>query len=226
MIDLQLLAEELEQDFVEEYLKLERTEVLAPPVPVDVGMLCEELYPDDVDEPNAYRLVGDVAGLLPLVTFNWEEDGATPFSMTLDLLALGDLVYLTISPDDAIHQSWEAIAAMRNYTPTILSPLFLDLLKDNGTRLGVDLLSSLPTRIESKFLKPISFVVGFREYLTWDDERSSGAWEAAAGYLPESLQHNRRLMDAARAVAAGGSGEVRDEFLASYVVATFDGVIT
>lgn len=222
MIDLQRLAEELEQDFTEQYAEFEGTTVLAPPVPLDLEVLCEELYPDDVTD-NAYELVGESAGLLPMVEFEWKEDGAKPFHMRLDLMALGELVYLTISPDEAISQAWEVIAAFESYTPAVLTPLFRDMLTDNGTRLGVDLLSSLPTRIESKFIKPITFVVGFRDYLNWDEERSPGAWATAAGYLPEELRHHERLRKSAEAIKGGGNLDDKDEFVAAYVVATFAG---
>lgn len=224
-MDLQSLADELEPDFVEPYIEIEGVQVLAPPVPLDLGMLAAELYPEDCDDETAYDVIGGVAGLIPMLDFEWVEDGATPFHMSLDLMAIGDLVYLTISPDDAIGQSWEAIAALENYTPASLTPLLLDMLRDNGTRLGCDLLSSLPTRIQSKFIKPLSFLIGFRDYLNWDAERNAGAWEAAAAYLPDALKTHERLARSAEAVAAGGTGADRDEFLAAYIVATFEGDI-
>jgi len=224
-MDLQQLAEELEPDFTEAYLEAEGVTVLAPPVPVDLETLSSELYPDDCDEESAYDVIGGVAGLIPMVTFEWEEDGATPFQMSLDLMALGDLVYLTISPDEAIDQRWEAIAALQGYTPAVLAPLLLDLLRDNGSRLGVDLLSSLPTRVESRFIKPISLLLGFRDYLDWDEERNPGAWVTAAAYLPGKLRRHERLARAAAEVATGATGDVRDEFMASYVVATYEGEI-
>ena len=224
-MDLQQLADELEPDFTEPYFDSEGVHVLAPPVPADLEIMSAELYPDDCDEDTAYEVVGGVAGLISMVTFHWEEDGAKPFSMSLDLMAIGEKVYLTISPDEAIDQRWEALAAMDDYTPKVLPPLLLDLLSDNGTRLGADILSSLPTRIESKFIKPITFLIAFRDYLNWDDERNPGAWEAAAGYLPAALREHERLARTADAVAAGEKGDVRDEFLAAYVVATYAGDI-
>ena len=224
-MDLQRLADELEQDFYEEYSEIDGVRIVAPPVPIDLALLSEELYPDECSEDNAYDVVGEVAGLIPMVTFHWEEDGAKPFSMSLDLMALGDMVYLTVSPDDAIEQNWEALAGLIDYTPAVLPNLLLDLLKDNGTRLGADLLSSLPTRIESRFIKPITFLIGFRDYLDWDDERNPGAWEAAASYLPEALTRHERLARSATAVSDGAKGDDRDEFLAAYVVATFAGEI-
>lgn len=224
-MDLQLLADELEQDFEDPYLEAEGVAVLAPPVPIDLDMLAAELYPDDVTELNAYEVVGGIAGLIPMVVFHWEEDGARPYSTSLDLMALGDRVYLTISPDEAVEQDWEALAALQDYTPAVLSPLLLDLLQDNGTRLGADILSSLPTRIESRFIRPISFLLGFRSYLNWDEERNPGAWETAAEYLPKSLQSHDRLVRSASAVGSGLKDDARDEFLAAYVVATYDGEV-
>jgi hypothetical protein len=224
-MDLELLAHELEPDFEDLYFEAAGVRVYAPPVPVDLELLSAELYPDECDETDAYRVVGDVAGLIPMLVFHWEEEGARPFQTELDLLALGERVYLTISPDEAIDQRWEALAAFEDYSPAVLAPLLLDLLRDNGTRLGADLLSSLPTRVSSKFIRPITFLIGFRDYLDWDEERNPGAWEAAAQYLPQELAHHDRLAQAAAAVAAGGTGDVRDEFLAAYVVATFDGDI-
>ncbi len=224
-MDLQQLADELEPDFEERYFEAEGVTVLAPPVPIDLSMLAAELYPDDCDEDTAYDVVGGVAGLIPMVDFEWVEDGAKPFHMSLDLMALGESVYVTISPDDAIGQSWEAIAALKSYTPAVLAPLLLHMLRDNGTSLGCDLLSSLPTRIRSSFIKPITFLIGFRDYLDWDEERNPGAWETAGAYLPDRLKSHERLARAAAEVAAGASGDPRDEFLAAYVVATFDGDI-
>ena len=224
-MDLQLLADELEPDFEELYFEVDGLRMFAPPVPMDLEMLASELYPDDCDEDTAYDVIGGVAGLIPMVVFHWQEDGAEPFSMSLDLMAIGEKVYLTISPDEAIDQRWEAIAALDHYTPAALSPLLLHLLQDNGTGLGADLLSSLPTRIESKFIKPITFLIGFRDYLNWDEERNPGAWEAAASYLPSALREFERLDRSARVVADGATGDARDEFLAAYVVATFAGDI-
>jgi hypothetical protein len=224
-MDLQQLAEELELDFEEPYLEIEDVRIFAPHVPADLEVMSAELYPDECDEDSAYEVVGGVAGLVPMVTFSWEEDGAKPFSMSLDLMALGDRVYLTISPDEAIDQRWEALAAMEEYTPAVLPSLLLDLLSDNGTRLGADILSSLPTTVTSKFIRPITFLIGFRDYLNWDEERNAGAWEVAASYLPSVLRRHERLARAADAVATGETGDVRDEFLAAYVVATYAGDI-
>ncbi len=222
-MDLQQLADELAPDFEEPYFEAEGVRVLAPPVPVDLEMLSAELYPDDCDEDSSYEVVGRAAGLKPMVTFHWEEDGAKPFSMSLDLMAIGDLVYLTISPDEAVDQRWEALAAMVQYTPAVISPLLRDILRDNGTRLGADILSSLPTRVESASVQPITLLLAFRDYLNWDDERNPGAWETAAGYLPSALRRHERLAVAADAVARGERGDVRDEFLAAYVVAVYAG---
>lgn len=224
-MDLQKLADELEPDFDELYLEAEGVRVLAPPAPVDLSMLGAEMYPDDCDDDTAYDTIGGIAGLITMVDFEWQEDGAKPFHMSLDLMAIGDCVYLTISPDPAIAQSWEAIASLDGYRPAVLTPLLLDILEDNGTRLGCDLLSSLPTGISSRFIQPLSFLIGFRSYLDWDEERNPGAWATAAGYLPDRLRSHERLTAAAAAVAAGGTAEDRDEFLAAYVVATYEGAV-
>jgi hypothetical protein len=224
-MDLTLLASELELNFVDTFAEFDETRVLTPPVPTDLGALASDFYPDDLDEDNAYDVIGEAAPKMPLITLRWHEDGAEPFDMTLDLVPIGDLVYVTISPDFAIEQPWEAVAAFESYTPAVDAPFFLEMMKDNGTRLGVDVLSSLPTTVITKRLEPITVLLAWRLYLRWDEERNPGAWRTAAEYLPSSLRRFSRLEEAAKAVTDGGSTEERDEFLASYVAATFDGLV-
>jgi hypothetical protein len=184
-----------------------------------------DVYPDDLDEDTAYEMIGAAAPRMPIITLRWHEDGAEPFDTTLDLVPIGDLVYVTVSPDYAIEQSWEAIAAFAGYTPAVDAPFFLELMKDNGTRLGLDLLSSLPTTVITKRLEPITVLLAWRLYLKWDEERNQGAWRTAAEYLPSSLRRFSRLEEAAKAVAGGGTPEQQDEFLASYVAATYEGLV-
>ncbi len=98
-------------------------------------------------------------------------------------------------------------------------------MRDNGTRLGLDLMSTLPTWVETKLLAPITIMMGWRAYLDWDEGRSRGAWEAVAEYLPSDLQRFPRLVTAAHDVANSSGTAAREEFLASYVAATYDGLV-
>ena len=56
-------------------------------------------------------------------------------------------------------------------------------------------------------------------------ESASGAWEAAAEYLPSDLTRFPRLVTAARDVTTSAGKQAREEFLASYVAATYDGLV-
>lgn len=224
-MDLGPLATELKVDFTDLYLEIGETRVWAPPVPVDMGLLCVELYPDDLDGDTAYKVMSSTLSMRPLITFEWQEDNTDAFRSTLDLFTLEDRTFVTISPDDAAGQEWEAFAAMENFTDEALAPFFIDLLRDNGSRLGLDLMSTLPTWVETKLLAPITIMMGWRAYLDWDEGRSRGAWEAAAEYLPSDLQRFPRLITAAREVTQSGGKQAREEFLASYVAATYDGLV-
>jgi hypothetical protein len=224
-MDLAPLATELSMDFADLYLEIGETRVWAPPVPVDVGLLCIELYPDEVDGDNHYKVMGEHLGLRPLITFEWQEDNTAAFRSTIDLFTLEDRTYVTVSPDAAADQEWEAFAAFENFSDEALAPFFIDLMRDNGTRLGLDLMSTLPTWVETKLLAPITIMMGWRAYLDWDEGRSRGAWEAAAEYLPSDLQRFPRLVTAARDVTTSGAKAAREEFLASYVAATYDGLV-
>jgi hypothetical protein len=224
-MDLAPLATELAVDFTDLYLEIGETRVLAPPVPVDLGLLCLELYPDQIEGDEHYVFMSQVLALRPMITFEWQEDNAPTFRSTIDLFPLGDRIYATISPDDAAGQEWEAFAAFENYSDEALAPFFIDLMRDNGTRLGLDLMSTLPTWVETKLLAPITIMMGWRAYLDWDEGRSRGAWEAVAEYLPTDLQRFPRLVTAARDVTTSQGSAAREEFLASYVAATYDGLV-
>ena len=224
-MDLGPLATELAIDFTDLYLEIGETRVWAPPVPIDVTMLAMDLYPDEIDGDNAYKVLGEAIGLRPLITLEWQEDNTPVFRSTLDLMTIGDRTYATVSPDIDAEQEWEAFAAFENYSDEALAPFFMDLIRDNGTRLSLDLMSTLPTWVETKLLAPITVMMGWRAYLDWDEGRSRGAWEAAAEYLPEDLQRFPRLVSAAREVTASQGNEGREEFLASYVAATYDGLV-
>jgi hypothetical protein len=224
-MDLAPLVTELAIDFTDLYLEIGETRVWAPPVPVDLGLLCMELFPDDVDGDNYYEVMTKHLETRPMITFEWQEDNTAAFRSTIDLFTIEDRTYATVSPDEAAAQEWEAFAAFENYSDEALAPFFIDLMRDNGTRLGLDLMSTLPTWVETKLLAPITIMMGWRAYLDWDEGRSSGAWAATAEYLPSDLQRFPRLVTAARDVTKSNGTTAREEFLASYVAATYDGLV-
>ena len=224
-MDLAPLATELAVDFTDLYLEIGETRVWTPPVPIDLGLLCVDLYPDDVDGDNYYKVMGENLDLRPLITFEWQEDKTDAFRSTVDLFTLDDRTYVTVSPDLAANQEWEAFAAFEKFSDEALAPFFIDLMRDNGTRLGLDLMSTLPTWVETKLLAPITIMMGWRAYLDWDEGRSTGAWDAAAEYLPADLRRFPRLVSAAKEVTTSSGTQAREEFLASYVAATYDGFV-
>lgn len=221
-MDLSALATELEQDFTETRDVPGLGEVALPSVPVDLGMLLIELYEDDfADGQAAFKALLRGGHLQTLISFTWEEDGADPFESSLEIITLGDTSYLTISPDESSDQEWEAFVAVHDATPESWEALLVDLCKDNGVGYGMEIFSSLPTRVETVAIAPRFVLSSFYSYLEWDESRSPGAWQTSAEYLPGVLQANVSVAEAARRVLEDDSKRNRFSYVSTYVAAVY-----
>ena len=174
-LDPAVLDQELLGEMTEIRLQTEHGRVMMPVVPADMEIIASEIYGLH-DEDEAFARIRDELGMKPLVTLEWHEDGAPHFDNSLQLLNLGERAYISISPDPAVAQHWEAIAMCEPATPEMYEVFFLDLAKDNGATYSVDLYSALPTRVSSDFLSQEAVGASFAAYLDWDEARSPGAW--------------------------------------------------
>ena len=155
-------------------------------------------------------------------TFEWDEGTGSSFGLSLDLLPAGDRTYVTLPPDEAVDQSWEAFAAVENPDAVeILDALYFDLMWDNGESYSIELFSSLPTAIRSAKLGKETVRAGFHLYLDWDETRAPGAWTTAAEHLPDWMRENQRLAAAADALAKDDTEANRDQFIEAYIDVTF-----
>ena len=222
-MDLNALARELEQDFIDTRDVPGIGEVLMPPVPVDMGILVMDVFDGEFEDGEAaFQSFLRRGALRTLVSFVWEEDGADPFESSLEILTLGDRSYLTISPDEPSDQEWEAFVALDNAEAGHWEALLVDMARENGSEYGVDLFSSLPTRVDTVALSPRFVLSAFYHYLQWDESRSPGAWMAAAEYLPGPLGRNISLGSAARALVDEDTKQNRFAYVSSYVAAVYN----
>lgn len=221
-MDFTEFAAELAEDFTEVRLEHGGGSLIIPRAPVDLEYLSADMFPDDCEAENAYSVVGEALGLQRLITFEWQEDKAKPFSLPIELMRFGDRAYATMPPDPIVEQPWEAFVAIDHPdAPDILDALLFDLLWDNGETYGIELLSSLPTGISSDVLGKETVRAAIHLYLDWDEMRTVGAWREAASLLPSTLRDSEGLSDAAQALEAADSEGNRDRFMEAYVAAAF-----
>lgn len=221
-MDLNALGKELEQDFVDTREVQGLGEVLLPSVPVDLGILVLDLFDGEFsDGHEAFKAFVRAGHLQTLISFTWEEDGADPFESSLEILTIGERSYLTISPDEPSDQEWEAFAAIDDATPDAWEALIVDLCRENGNDYGMELFSSLPTRVDTVAIAPRFVLSCFYSYMEWDEARSQGAWVASAEYLPGPLQNNLSLGDAAQRLVADDSKQNRFSYISTYVAAVY-----
>jgi hypothetical protein len=221
-MDLTAFATELAPEFTDTRLEHAGGLLVVPHSPVDLGYLAMELYPEDCDDSNAYEIVGQAAGLQPVITFVWEEDNSSPWTLALEMMDLGDRSYVTLPPDDVVDQAWEAFVAVDHpEAADILDALLFDLLWDNGESYGIELISSLPTRIRGGLVNKETIRAGFHLYLDWDEMRTAGAWAHAAELLPPGLGSNSALVAAASALMTDDTETHRDAFIEAYIEAAY-----
>ncbi len=218
LMDFTEFAAELAQDFTETRLEHAGGALLVPRTPVDLEYLSMDMFPDDSDADTAYEIVGRAAGLAPLITFEWREGDATPWSVSIEIMRFADRAYVTMPPDAVVGQPWETFVAVEYPEETqILDALLFDLLWDNGESYGIELFSSLPTSITSGLIGKETIRAAVHLYLDWDEARSAGAWREAAGLLPQDLLSQKQLSGAATALAAEDNNRNRNLFMAAYI---------
>jgi hypothetical protein len=219
-VDLNALATELDQEFVESRDVPGLGEVVTPRVPIDLGMVLTDLFEGEFrDGEEAFRMFVRAGHLQTLISFTWEEDGAEPFESSLEIITFGSRSYLTISPDEASDQEWEVFVGVDDATPESWEALLAELCRDNGMAFGMEIFSSLPTRTDSVAIAPRFVLAVFFSYLQWDESRSPGAWKVAAEYLPAVLRGNPSVTDAASRLLREDTKQNRFSFISSYVAA-------
>ena len=222
-MDLSAFFAELNEEFTELRLEHGGGSLFLPSAPIDVGYLASEHFPDDLDDLTAYDVLKPIANIETLIAFEWDEGAGSKFGVSVDLMPAGTRTFVTMPPDEAVDQAWEAFAAIENVEAVeILDALYVDLMWDNGESYSVELFSSLPTAIRSKRLGRETVRAGFHLYLDWDETRAAGAWTTAAEHLPDWMRSNQRLEKAADALAADDSEEHRDQFIEAYIDVTFE----
>jgi hypothetical protein len=221
-VDLDALARELEQDFSETRDIKGLGEVAMAPVPVDLGILITDLYDGEFEDGHAaFKAFLRAGHLQTLISFTWEEDGAEPFESSLEILTLNERSYLTISPDEPSDQEWEAFVAIDDAVPASWEALLLDLSRENGEAYGMELFSSLPTRVDTVAIAPRYVLSAFYSYLQWDESRSPGAWLASAEYLPGHLARNVSVGEAAQRLIKDDTKQNRFSYVSTYVAAVY-----
>lgn len=221
-MDLSALATELEQDFTEPRDVPGIGEVLTPPVPSDLGIvILDALEGEFKDGEEAFKYFSRNGHLQTLISFTWEEDGAPAFESSLEIITLNERSYLTISPDETSGQEWEAFAAIDDATPEAWESLLIDMCRDNGVGYGMELFSSLPTRVDTVAIGPRYILSSFYSYLQWDESRAPGAWKTSAEYLPGVLQNNVSLSSAAQRLLEDDSKQNRFSYVSTYVAAVY-----
>ena len=214
------LDQELLGEMTELRLRAEHGRVVMPIVPVDMGIIASDIYGLH-DEDEAFATIRRELDMRPLVTFEWHEDEAPRFDNSLQLLSLGERTYVSISPDPAVAQHWEAIAMVEPGSREMLQEFFLDLAGDNGSTYSVDLYSALPTRVTSDFLSCDAVAMSFALYLDWDEARSPGAWRYACEYLPRSVEKSPDLVIGSMAVRKEDSEFARRRYINAYAAAVY-----
>jgi len=221
-MDLAAFFAELNEEFTELRLEHGGGALYLPDTPVDTGYLASEHFPDDLDDMTAFEVLKPIAGIEPLITFEWDEGTGASYDLSIDLMPGGDRTFVTIPPDEAVDQAWEAFAAIENVAAVeILDALYFDLMWDNGESYGIEMFSSLPTAIRSAKLGKETVRAGFHLYLDWDETRAPGAWTTAAEHLPEWMRTNQDLAKAADALARADTEEHRDQFIEAFIEVTF-----
>ncbi len=220
-LDPLVLDQELLGEMTEVRLQSEHGRLVMPVVPVDMGIIASDVY-ELHDEDEAYVRIRDELGMKPLITLEWHEDEAPRFDNSLQLLDLGERSYISISPDPAVAQHWEAIAMVEPGSREMLQEFFLDLAKDNGSTYSVDLYSALPTRVTSDFLNRDAVGASFALYLDWDEARSPGAWRYACEYLPRSVEKTPDLVIGSMAVRKDDNEFARRRYINAYASAVYD----
>jgi hypothetical protein len=196
-----------------------------PVVPVDMGIIISDVFGIH-DEDEAFARVQHELGMTTLITLEWHEDGAPTFDNSLQLLQLGNHAYISVSPDVAVAQHWEAIALCDPGNPKMLEAFFLDLASDNGARYSYDLYSALPTGVYSDFLSCDAIGASFAAYLDWDEARSAGAWQYAAEYLPRSVEKTPDLVIGSMALRKDDNDFTRRRYINAYATAVYKGPAT
>lgn len=219
-LDPNALDQELLGEMTEVRLQTEHGRVVMPVVPVDMGIIASDVYQLH-DEDEAFDRIQADLHMRPLITFEWHEDEAPRFDNSLQLLDLGDRTYISISPDPAVAQHWEAIAMVEPGSRDMLQAFFLDLAKDNGSTYSVDLYSALPTRVTSEFLGCDAVGASFALYLDWDEDRSPGAWKYACEYLPRSVEKTPDLVIGSMAVRKEDNEFARRRYINAYAAAVY-----
>ncbi len=215
------LDAELQQELTEVRLQTEHGRILMPVVPLDMGIVASDVY-ELHDEDEAFDRIRDELGMRPLVTLEWSEDGAPQFDNSLQVLHLGERAYISVSPDVAVAQHWEAIAMCEPGTPEMLETFFLDLAHDNGATYSVDLYSALPTRVSSGYLSCDAIAGSFAAYLDWDEHRSPGAWAYQVEYLPRSVEKTPDLVIGSMALRKEDNEFSRRRYINAYAAAVYD----
>ena len=219
-LDPVALDQELLAEMTEIRLQNEHGRLVMPVVPIDMGIIASDIY-DLHDEDEAYERIGSELGLRHLITMEWHEDDAPRFDNSLQLLDLGERTYISISPDPAVAQHWEAIAMVEPGSREMLQEFFLDLAKDNGATYSVDLYSALPTGVTSEFLSCEAVGMSFALYLDWDEARSPGAWRYACEYLPRSVEKSPDLVIGSMAVRKEDNEFARRRYINAYATAVY-----
>lgn len=221
-MDLSALAKELEEEFTEPRDVPGVGEVAVPRVPIDLGMVLLDLLDGEFnDGEEAFKTLARGGHLQTLISFTWEEDGADPFESSLEIITLNERSYLTISPDEPSGQEWEAFVAIDDATPQSWEALLVDMCRDNGVGYGMELFSSLPTRVDTVAIAPRYVLSAFYSYLEWDEGRSPGAWRTSAEYLPGVLKGNVSVSDAARRLLENDTKQNRFSYVSTYVAAVY-----
>jgi hypothetical protein len=219
-LDPLALDQELRAEMTQVRLQRENGRVVMPIVPVDMGIIASDVY-ELHDEDEAFDRIRNELGMKPLITLEWHEDEAPRFDNSLQLLDLGERTYISVSPDPAVAQHWEAIAMVEPGSREMLQEFFLDLARDNGSTYSVDLYSALPTRVTSDFLSCDAVGNSFALYLDWDEARSPGAWRYACEYLPRSVEKSPDLVIGSMAVRKEDNEFARRRYINAYAAAVY-----
>ncbi len=219
-LDANALSQELRNEITEVRIQSEYGRILMPVVPLDLGLVASDVF-EIWDEDEAFEIFKAEFGMTSLVTMEWHEDGAPNFDNSLQIFRLGDCAYVSVSPDPAVAQHWEAIAMCEPGTPEMLEALFLDLAKDNGATYSVDMYSALPTRVSSDFISRDAVAASFSAYLDWDEARSPGAWQYTAEYLPRSVEKTPDLVIGSMALRKEDNEFSRRRYINAYATAVF-----
>jgi hypothetical protein len=220
-LDPKLLDDELQAELTQVRLTTEHGRVLMPVVPLDMGLVASDIYGLD-DEDEAFATIKDELAMKPLVKLEWHEDEAPDFDNSLQVLHLGERAYISISPDPAVAQHWEAIAMCEPGTREIMETFYLDLARDNGSTYSIDLYSALPTRVSSDYLSCDAIAASFAAYLDWDEARSPGAWAYACEYLPRSVDKTPDLVIGSMALRKEDNEFSRRRYINAYANAVYD----